>query len=251
MSTFTQYRKIIDQIDEEIIVLLRKRIAFAAVISKTKQQQNNRTFAHAVREAEVTKNAVDNLTDLYTKEAVTNIWRMLISSYLHRERKVAGREMIIATTQDCYWLSREYFGSFIQYRICKSTIESIKMLCADTNIETAVLSYMSLSTERWWLHLSNSKVKIFAIAPFVKTTDVSYTFLAGILPIAASGNDTSILIVQDIFSDEHLHDILQQNNIVACILDRYQENFLLVVRGFISCINGAKSTLIGCYANPL
>ena len=117
IEELSELRQEIDDIDNEIVNLLIKRLNIVQKVGKLKQQHKHssaKSFIKRGREADMMRHLISQLSEHYPKEAIFKIWRSIIASSLHVEQglKIEILENPADFYKSAYWLGREYFGSF-------------------------------------------------------------------------------------------------------------------------------------------
>ncbi len=178
-----QLRKSIDEIDDQIIGLLNKRMQVVRDVKDYKNSINETFFIKSAREADMIKNLLLKADKSIPKSTIVNIWRKIITSSNNLEQSlniaIHNPNKII----DYSYLVREYYGDFVPLTFHDNTNNVVdKIENGEAQIGIFALPNDRLpndrlpndrhQTENWWINLSNIQsnqngIRIFAKIPFI------------------------------------------------------------------------------------
>lgn len=274
-------RQKIDAIDEKIINLLIQRTLLVEEVGRRKANANTTSsFIRPGREASMVRNLVQKIEGHFPKEAVVAIWRQIISASLSVEHAMPLAAYRDKENEECYWLAREYFGSFLPLTTFDD-MEQVVHQVASGKVAVGVIPYASIFSgdAAWWtdfegLMASTDSPRIFACIPFLnnqQNPQIQAVAIAKVMP-EPTGDDTSLLAVSVTgnVSQEHLAVALNTcglalgNNFWHQEMPDNTRGFLFEVHGFITtesqpikefceefAANDIKINILGTYANPI
>ncbi len=247
ITTLEDFRSEIDAIDNEIINLLRSRMAIIAKVAEFKSKNNYKFFIRSAREADMIKDLQKKCDFPFPKSAIFDIWRKIISSSNFLEQKLKITIHNPKNIPDYFYLVKQYYGDFLPINSQKSAKNIISQINKN-QIQIGVFTLkQETNNQKWWEIISNSKsqAKIFAL--IVKTNGAEKTihaqndlFLVANKEAEKSKQDNSILTLRisaDI-SQNKILSTLEKANLSAKILDSNQDSqgiiYLIEVKGFYS-----------------
>lgn len=252
-------RKEIDAIDSQIIDLLKKRIGFVEEVGriKAKSAKTGMSFIRSGREASMLRDLTKKIDNKFPPAAIASIWRMIISTSLNTEHPL-NIAAYTSSDENCYWLAREYYGSFIDIKKDTSAENIIKNV-ASGEVSVGVLP---IENSSWWVRPDNEKnnIYIFAKIPFIeqKRAPQSPVFaIANVIP-EQTEDDVSVIAVKS-DSKEQIVKIFNENNINIAILAKDNNNYLIEANKFIASSSAEitninqkiNARLLGSYAVPI
>lgn len=272
-TTLQSLRQEIDAIDHDILDLLRNRCSLVMQVGKLKAKEGtDRCFLRPDREAQMLRSLTSKIDDLFPKKAIANIWRMIISTSLNLEQRLSLSSYYDDGQQECYWLAREYFGSFLPHAKTSQEQEILQ------GIETGDVSIgifpepENEESPPWWVSLIEcNDIKVFARIPFIqpKENNQPTAFTVARLDPAETGDDTS-LVVATMASDDSDDRIKEMESAISdklTLITGYvsRETFyvLIAIDGFTNEEDPAIKDLaeklddevtfhyIGAFANPI
>jgi chorismate mutase len=83
-----ELRNEIDEIDQEIINLINRRMSIIPKVSEVKKNNNEKFFIKSSREADMIKNLIKKVENNSLKLAIINIWRKIITTANNCEQKL-------------------------------------------------------------------------------------------------------------------------------------------------------------------
>jgi chorismate mutase len=159
-------RKKIDMIDREILDLLIKRCDSVKEVGKLKSataHENSFCFIKPAREASLVKNILNNWQGDFPKEALAQIWRIIISASTSLEQEIS----ILVSDSDLedYYLIREYYGSFS--KILLDSLNNIAHRLHQGEAKIAIFSWEDIVFSWRSLLDFDEKFKFFAQIPLL------------------------------------------------------------------------------------
>lgn len=268
-------RNAIDEIDQSILALLKHRIDIVSRVGEYKSQQSKegqsdvRSFARPGREAEMVRNLLEDSEGVYPKETIIAIWRNIIGASLFHEQSVNVAVHCSPETEGLYWLTREYFGSFVPLLCLSDSIKVVEEVCSG-KAGFGILPYPAKDVSPWWATLAkatDSTVKIFAHVPFIVDDALHQPghqalAIASVIP-ERTRSDISLLVVQTDISQGDIPAILFRSGLHGNVLDSYEEEslYLVAVTGFydnpqaeeLSGLSDVFTNIypVGSYATPV
>lgn len=260
-------RKKIDDIDNTIIDLLKKRMNIVKEVGKRKSSSNtgNLSFIRAGREATMLRDLTQKIEGVFPPAAIATIWRMIISSSLSVEQNMTITAYVSDSDNTCFWRAREYYGSFIDITTDTSTNNIIKNV-ESGKISVGILPLVDKSEAPWWVRPKEEKNDIFVFAriPFIERKNQLLSPALAIANIAteATKDDISILAIHCNDGKEHIQSMLEIQNCKITWLANKNNNFLIEVDIFLSSddikLKAIKESLgdnnvrlLGSYAKPI
>lgn len=184
------YRAQIDEVDKQLIALLKERIKIVSNVSKLKHEDASlQCFIRSGRESEMLRDIYAQFvgTDFHPQAACA-IWRMLISASTHHENA-----MRIITPSSLEPASKAYFGDFMPVLHTETAIEAINAL-AETPCALIIMPLWQDNPQYWqdFAKYIPDTLKVFAAIPFVGGKPKA--FVAANLTPEPSSDDISIFI---------------------------------------------------------
>ncbi len=264
----SSFRKKIDDIDIEIVGLLKKRMEIVKEVGHYKKQTSaTQSFIRAGREATMLRNLVKEAKDTFPAEAIATMWRMIISTSLATEQEMSVSSYSSGQDKSCFWLAREYFGSFLKITQQESADKVIKDVTAG-NASVGVLPLQDNSDKPWWVRPGKEKndVYIFARIPFVETEKSkvpSALAIANVMP-EATNDDISIISIHTTSPKENIEKFFANEGLkINFIAVHNGKDYLVEINKFLhageSAIESIKKHLdkdsvirfMGAYATPI
>lgn len=200
-------RAAIDEIDEQLLMLLRLRADLVDRVGTFKtlryQDASQKSFIRPGREASMVRDLIKKADRRYAPEAIIAIWRNIIGNSLHSEHPLTIGCIKNQEHQECYWLAREYLGSFIPIY----AVEEEALLLQQLARKAFSVGFFPCPTERpgdWWAKIlqlhSGHELKVFATVPFVdyKDSNISFpprVFAIGPVTPEPTGDDISLMVL--------------------------------------------------------
>lgn len=281
-------RNKIDEIDDGIISLLKKRMGIINDVSHLKRNNNESFFIKSAREADMIKALVAKVGDSIPHSIVINLWRKIISVANVKEQDLKIAIHNPYSISDYTYLVREYYGDIVPtYLFDSSTNIVSEMERGEIQIgifalpgnESDFHNRKGDANENWWMGLANNKsgLKIFAKIPFVEfqSEDKSHNQIQ-LVAVAQkeperSKEDVTLFYVEveKETSRGQILSALKENNLQARILKSTKLNqvegivFYLIeidgfyledddaVRSFFKSKIKPYGKIIGHYATPI
>lgn len=199
------FRARIDEIDNEIIGLLIRRIAVVKQVGELKHNTTNIPCPiRSGREAEMIRSIAErfSVTD-FPAAAAAAIWRIIIGASTGVEAKLGLSVFTDEKENSLYWLAREYFGPASPI-VKQSQINRVIGDVIDGKAAVGIVPFIrSSDTSNWWTVLmqqGENAPKIFAYIPFVYT-DAPGKAAPSALAVARlrpepSGDDMSLVVIE-------------------------------------------------------
>lgn len=191
----SQHRRKIDSIDKQICELLTKRMDVIKKVREIKQQYvKTGSSIRPARAIEVIANACKNLSIIYPKQAIINIWRNFISTSEYHEQTFS----IIALNKHCSWLGREFFSDFIENHI-EPDIEKLINYLNKHESHFGFLPFPNQNDNiKWWPYLIKSDINVFAIAPLYTGYNEPVLVIGQPILEPTTENDFTLVATQDL-----------------------------------------------------
>lgn len=200
-SILEKYRKEIDGIDDEILSLLLRRLDIVRKVGALKARRNNgRSIISPGREAMMVRRLIAGLGDKVSRAAVAQVWRIIIASAVNIEE--ATNISVLATHGDreCFWLSREYFGSFTPMTQHPTMIEVVQDVVDEKASVGVVPVTDNTSPHPWWARVvsEENRPRVFATIPFIRISpSKKVPFVAlGFVDPEETGDDESLWVIR-------------------------------------------------------
>lgn len=262
-----KFREQIDKIDSKIVDLLKERHHIVEEVGRYKaQHSNSKSFIRSGREASMLRSLTKKLDGTFPPEAIATIWRMIISASLVKEQGLTIAAYVSETNPSCYWLAREYYGSFIPIRRSNDAEEIIKAV-ADNEISVGILPCSSATETPWWARPSEEKndIYVFARIPFVDhgtDFDTPAIAIANVMP-EPTEEDASLLAITTTLDNNELMNVFEKHNVTARLLSRFESHCSIELHQFVlptseivgrirnSLPSDSIVRLLGSYATPI
>lgn len=275
-ETLDDLREQIDSIDDKIIQLLLDRVEIVKEVGERKNQSSvTPSFIRAGREAAMVRNLVNKAKGVYEPEAITTIWRMIISSSLQMEQDMPIAAFSIEQDKQCLWLAREYFGAFSDLSTCPTTSQIIREVISGKVAVGVLPMPLSEADDQWWVAMAHNEKRpaVFAVLPFVESTHEKAALAIADVQPERTGDDITLLTIE-------VDDMVSKDRVVKTFADLGVEarvkalvnkpqiqgaRYLLVevdtflqensgeLQRFIDAIGkkSVKATVLGSYASPI
>ncbi len=278
------FRNEIDAIDDEIIALLGKRMDVVRQVGQFKEKANlGRSIIRPGREAEMVRRILSENHEHFPPIPLSQIWRLIISTAINEEEDTRIATHATPFNRECYWMSREYFGSFTPtdtYPTCAEVLYAV----SEKEATVGVLPIEDeAGMQAWWSRLIGMEERpyVFAKLPFIKlapSKKPEVVCIGNVKP-EKTAEDTSLWVVEvgNRLPIEILLPFIEKHNlsverIQSCQVlgDVNVQHHLLSFDGFIAhedqrldaCIRAARKEFanrrveihfhyLGSYANPI
>jgi chorismate mutase-like protein len=264
----SRFRTQIDTIDDKIIDLLKDRMEIVKQVGEYKARTSTTSsFIRAGREASMLRNLTKKIEGKFPPAAIAAIWRTIISTSLCTEQAMSISSYASEKDQSCYWLAREYFGTFIENHREDSADKVISNV-ANGKTAIGVLPLFDHSPSPWWIRPGSEKndTYIFARIPFVEENDPlvpPVLAIANVMP-EKTDDDISVIAVYTKISAAEIKKSFLENNLNANIIaSKNDTDYLIEADKFIQIGDdrltaitkklgtGAFVRLMGAYAVPI
>ncbi len=223
-----KYRSEIDAIDDKILDLLSERVEVVKNVGSLKNLADTKqSIIRPGREAKMIRRVAEKSSSSLSKAAIAQMWRMIISSAINVEENARISTLSFPNdNRDCYWLAREYFGSFTPMIQRPTAMEVIR----DIINQKATVGVLPLWDEEeqhsWWSRLLETEnyPKVFAKVPFIQHAPSQKTPLAaiGYVTPEPTGDDGSLWVIkaeekipfpalQTLLDDAKINYVLQES----------------------------------------
>ena len=266
-DTLSYYRMRIDEIDDQIITLLRKRVEVVHKVGELKKEtSSSQSFIRAGREAKMLRELTKKADGVFPAQAIATMWRMIISTSLSIEQEMSIYTYVGAD-KNCFWLAREYFGTFLEINQLEDADKLIATVAKNPSA-VGVLPLMDTSSNPWWVRPQGeaNNIYVFARIPFIeeKHSDVQPVLSIANTSPEATDEDVSLFSVTTNLGAEGLQQIFLSKGLNSNILIRSGDNNLLLeVNRFVPIGDkiikeieqelgqGSVVRLMGSYAVPI
>ncbi len=168
-ADFLDFRKEIDNIDDQLIDLLDKRIEVVKKVRKFKSANipKSHSYIKTSREIEMMRDLPMRFSN-YPKAAISLIWRIFINSSLRTEHDM---NLVLPNRNICnaYWYAREYYSNFTPI----DELESEQDVIEETFKRDHSIGVLPFATEncKWWLdkRFQSKDFNVFGILPFIQS----------------------------------------------------------------------------------
>lgn len=188
------FRNQIDEIDREILAILKRRSAIVAQVGTHKRAtQKERCFLRPAREAVMVKELKNKDVGHFPNEFLYSIWRLLIAGSTNIEQTLTVSAL---ADGNGLYLAREYFGVTAPITLRASEAEII----ADIKSGHSLIGFMphpSNSSHNWWLDIASDTPgtpKLFSVAPLVEDKRIANAYLIADVKPEATGDDKSWIV---------------------------------------------------------
>lgn len=231
--TLADCREQIDELDDEIIALLKRRISIVEKVGALKKAEGQKgLFIRSGREGSMVLRIFEAFKGShFNPAAATSMWRHIIGASTHAESPLHISVLNTQKLSGLLWLAREYFGAFIP----TTQVTAANRVISDCVMEKAnvgVLPYpgdtrLEDEDALWWQQLmaqGNTSLKIFAYMPTVITPEfprnLPHALAIGDLEPEESGHDESYFAfaLGDTVSTSRMHDLFAKSGINANVI---------------------------------
>ncbi len=237
-----QLRNNIDQIDEQIIELLKKRLDFVHKVGEIKKQEPQKSFLKPKREASMIIELVKKAEGYYHKETIYKIWRAIITASLNAENplNIACYIEFEIEKNDSYLLTREYFSDFVNIEIYTNINGLIEFAKKDPN------NIIVIGDLAWWRYnyiIRTLNAKVFATMPFIRSRHKlnSQAYAFSNIEYEETGRDRTIIDIKFKLNRElskpYLVDLFKEYQLDITSMSFGGEDALLHLDGYIDANN--------------
>ncbi len=219
-------REQIDAIDEQLIGLIKQRIAVVEKVGEFKKATApNLCPIRAGREATMIRSIAECFKDSsFSAATAAAIWRLIIGASTHAESKLVISVLYTEKEHDYFWMAREYFGPSVTITKQPNVKRVISDVLEGKSTIGLLPNFSASDGDEWWASLVQAAAdapKIFAHLPFV-FTDESAKRMPTALAIAKllpedSGEDVSFYVLNTAndVSQHRLQSSFTSANLIA------------------------------------
>ncbi len=235
MEELAKLRAQINNIDDEIISLLKQRVKIVRRVGNIKKESStSQSFIRAGREAKMLRDLTKKANGIFPPEAIATMWRMIISTSLSIEQEII-LHIYKVHNNNCFWLAREYFGTFLQIKQHTNPQSLIKEV-AKNSAAVGILPFIDKSAKPWWLRPKNEKnnIYVFAKIPFIEEASLpSALAIANTIP-ETTKDDVSIFVINTNKPKKKVVEIFTRYNMHTKIISKKGNNILLSTDNFVA-----------------
>jgi chorismate mutase len=165
------FRDQIDNIDDQIISLLSKRMEVVTKVGEHKKANNEGFFVRSNREADMIKALIKKADKSIPQSTIIHIWRKIITSANITEQNLKIGVHNPGKSPEYNHLIREYYSDLVPINTYDSTTNLILAL-EKKEVQIGIFSLPKISdhsnSDNWWINLANnsSNINIFTRIPF-------------------------------------------------------------------------------------
>lgn len=193
-----KFRDEIDQIDEQLILLLKQRIKIVKEVGEFKKKTGEKFFIRSAREADMIKNLIKKAGKDLPKNLVIDIWRKLITAANLIEQPIE----LFSQHQKYEHLIRQYYNSDVPlkfFKTAKEVFSALKKNPAGIAIfalpphdeENCPENCQENCQENWWELIPNN-FYVFARIPFSQKSKIKLVAIAAKKPEESSSDVTLV-----------------------------------------------------------
>lgn len=203
-------RKKIDKIDDELVMLLKERMAVVKEVGELKERNKDNFFIKSAREADMMKNLIQKTKNFIRPQAVFNIWRNLITSANVLEQKITA---YIYNPDENFEITNSinnYYGNLIEI-VSKDNAQS---LLKKLNLDKAgILAVSSQNNDNFWQEIveNHGNLTIFAKIS-EKLSRKPNVFLMAKKNAEKSKADNSVIYVESNLDVKEISQFLTKND---------------------------------------
>lgn len=198
-----ELRKEIDDLDNQLVDLIAKRSAIVEKVAELKiNHSTGKLFIRPGREATMIKRMASLYAGKFPKEAVVQIWRILISGSCNVEQQLKVCSLMYGQNKDYYWLAREYFTAFCQFSTQPTSARVIgELLDGKSTVGILPVAEETQLNDAWWLNLASQQtrhLKVFTRLPAIvskSTVKEPSAFAIGNVEPEETGDDKTLITV--------------------------------------------------------
>jgi chorismate mutase / prephenate dehydratase len=220
----------IDNIDEQIISLLKARMEVVKKVGELKEKSKESFFIRSNREADMIKNLVQKSQGILPKATIVGIWRKIITAANMLEQPLKMAIHNPKNVADYEYLVRDYYDNSVPIQ----NLDSVNNVVLSLEKNEAQIGIFALpeydlslkeegSNENWWIALANNRdgLKIFAKIPFIESRN-SKTKLVAVAKKnpEKSSDDNSLFCVEtsSAVDTNKLVAVFEEQNLKAKVL---------------------------------
>ncbi len=198
-TRLADFRRQIDEIDKQLISLLKRRIQIVSQVGHMKRTETNlRCLIRSGREAEMVKYLYGEFKESdFLPEAAAAMWRLIIAASTHHETPLQ-----LAIFGDTSAVAADYFGTFIPQTAYDNAEQALNQ-AARLPSTIAIIPADSLADATF-----PAEIKIFALLPFIPSSaSRPLAYAAAQLIPEKTSDDTSLFRLTD---DKGKHSLLKK-----------------------------------------
>ncbi len=233
-TSLNQFRQQIDALDDEMIALMKRRIAVVGEVGAHKKASGETgLYVRSGREGSMLRRIYDAFRDTaFNPAAACAMWRQLIGASIHHESPLHISVLHNTKEPHLLWLAREYFGSFVPLTLAATANRVIGDTSDKTNADAPNIGVLpmpsSVDDASWWELIENDHddtPRIFAHLPAVLTPQMPKSIIPalaiGRVRPEPSGNDQSYfsLALADTVSTSRLQSVFKDVGLPATFLN--------------------------------
>lgn len=255
IPTLGEARKSLDQIDDQILDLLAKRIGITAEVKRVKQHelQTHASPLRPTREAAIMRRLLARAKETDVSQAlILRIWRAIISDSSLRQAPITLHISKHLNANIAHRLRlRDYFGAIAveEYRDEAQALMQIDSSPGDLCV---------VETEQPWVEAfiagRAGKAQVIASLPVIKEDEIPKLLLIGQAPVEMSGNDETLVITEGKlprdFSPQPLWQSKIGNHRLSCLPGFHTEHEGPLV-GLVRTNASLKLKIAGHYSSAI
>lgn len=231
-------RKQIDEVDEQLLGLFKKRMEFVKQVGQLKTQSGaTGSLIRPAREATMMRKLIAAGSSVFSGGIIHSIWRAIIAGSTQQEAPYTLSIFSPDENKTAYWLAREYFGADTPCKFHINPLPALHEVASNPNI-VGIFPLMLHRGRPWWVDLASmhNPPSVFAILPFAgKLPFDSETIVAlAHTPAEATGQDITLAVVEDAksISRESIQQHFAKNGINSRDILKFEEGAGLNVRRY-------------------
>lgn len=264
--TLDSLRTSINQIDNDIIALLKQRMALAkqvGLLKSNSQQTGLKSYLRPAREAAVIRKALVNNQGDYPDLAIYAIWRQIMASCVHNEQPLTLLGHAPTENSQSAPLAKAYFGDFPNLTLLPSAQEIIDQIKQNP----PYIGIFPVQSKGWWLPLKEAtthQIRIFAALPFVSSQEETVAVAVSTIDLEPTDQDQTWCCITLTAQGNSGSLEIQLNRIQGQLLEKHAQEVLIQVPGFhlakddqlwttLKTENEAiqEITPLGCHPSPI
>jgi chorismate mutase len=195
-------RRQIDKIDDELLELLVRRVGIVEKVGDIKgaEKDGRQSIIRPGREAAMIRRMVKEGGGKIPPQVIAVLWRIIISSAIRVEENSHISTLSSYENNECYWMAREYFGSFTPITKRPTTMEVVKDVVEGLATVGVLPVWDEASPKPWWVRISESEnaPMVFAKLPFVRLapSKKAPVFSIGYVVPEETGDDHTLWVIE-------------------------------------------------------
>lgn len=223
-----KFRKAIDDIDTQMIALLKSRSDIVSQVGEYKRKTGSTgCFIRAGRESDMLRHIWNEFNgSKFNPIAAAAIWRLIIAASTRIESNLSVAVYAPENQETLFWLAREYFGAFTSITKHPNTNRVVGDVVTG-KAEVGILpAFTDESSADWWVTLSQQEGDaplVFAQVPFVAHKSESSRFASyaiGRIAPEPTNDDVSLIAIHT--SDISINKLMSAFPLVGLKASRVQ-----------------------------